>query len=60
MRAPNCRFVLLVLYVPFCGIPSVPEIVRPSAAIGPPIKNSIKKDRNFFISGEMPIGIQVV
>jgi hypothetical protein len=46
--------------VPFCGIPRLPQIVRNPAADGPPIKISIKKDRNFFISGETPNGIPVV
>jgi hypothetical protein len=49
-----------VLYVPFCGIHCLPQIVTPSGAGGPPIKISIKKDRNFFISGKTPIGIPVV
>jgi len=49
-----------VPYVPFCGIPSVPEIVRLLAASGPPFKISIKKDRNFLILGKTPIGTTVV
>jgi hypothetical protein len=49
-----------VPYVPFCGIRFVPQIVRDPAVIGPPIKISIKNDRNFFVLGEISIGIPVV
>jgi hypothetical protein len=51
--APAC-------HLPESVIPSLPQIVRNPAAIGPPFKILIKNDRNFFISGEKPIGILVV
>jgi hypothetical protein len=38
--------------VPFCGIPSLPQIVRNPAGTGPPIKISIKKDRFFIQLGQ--------
>jgi hypothetical protein len=56
----KCRFVADFAALPFCVIRSVPQIVRPRAASGPPRRISIEKDRNFFFSIKNPLGTTVV
>jgi hypothetical protein len=50
----------LLFFVPFCGISSLPKIVR-LAVINPAHRKiSIKKDRNFLILTPIPLGTTVV
>jgi hypothetical protein len=47
-------------FVPFCGISSLPKIVRLLVIKPPHQKISIKKDRNFLLLTPIPLGTTVV
>jgi hypothetical protein len=59
-KAQNTSRNLSVLFVPFCGIPLLPEFVRDLFHYWPTIKISIKNDSKTLIFTPISTGIQVV
>jgi hypothetical protein len=49
-----------LMFVPESGIPPVPQIVRVFPVNPPHQKISTKKDRNFLVFTEIPLGTTVV